>query len=216
MSKRALVVVAGVLLVGCGQKAQDARNAMAALQQVATGAAGLEANQAEFAKFYKERIEKGDTVAVAYTELQKRLPSAPDGYTAAEEPGGSSQSMGGFSMSQAEQKFTMPAGADGNAPTIEVTLVDFGGTQAAYGMMALPMMMNVSSEDAHHRMSTIKVDIPYSWASEEYNKDSKEAKVAIVTRYRYLVTVEARNQAEDQSEMVKRLATDLARKFEGK
>ena len=216
MYKRALAVVAGVMLLGCSQKADDAKNALSAIKAAAEVASNAGAAQNEAEKFYNERKAKGDTLAMPYADLQKFLPSAPDGYKAAEEPGGSSQSMGGFSMSQAEQTFNAPAGADGNTPNIKVTIVDLGGTQAAYGMMALPMMMDLSQEDAHHRMKTHKMDAAYSWASEEYDKDSKDAKTSIVTRYRYMVTVEARNQSADQTAMVRSLAEDIAKKFEGK
>jgi hypothetical protein len=151
-----------------------------------------------------------------YADLQKLLPSAPSDYKAAEEPSGSSQSMGGFSMSQTEQTFTKPAAGDGSVPTIKVAIIDFGGTQAAYGMMALPLMMNLSQEDAHHRMQTLKMDLPNTWGSEEYNKDDKSSTVTLVTRYRYVITVEARNQGEDKSAMAKALAQDIAKQFEGK
>ena len=38
----------------------------------------------------------------------------------------------------------------------------------------------------------------------------------MVTRYRYMVTVEARNQGEDRSKMVLDLAESIAKKFDGK
>jgi hypothetical protein len=152
-----------------------------------------------------------------YAELQKYLPESVDGYTPAEAPAGSSQNMGAFSMSTAEQTFTGPAGADGNAPNIHVAIVDYGGSEAGSAMMGAPiMMMNLSQEDAHQRNNTLKMDVPYTWAAENYNKDSKEAKVTAVTRYRYMITVEARNQSEDKSEMVKTMAADIAKKFDGK
>jgi len=216
MNTRILTLVAGALLIGCGEKAQEMKNAANLAEQMAAAGGKIQETQNEAETFYKQRQEKGDTISMPYAELQKLLPSAPSGYSATEEPGGSSQSMAGFSMSQAEQTFTKPAGADGNAPSIQVTLLDFGGTQSAYSMMALPMMMNLSQEDAHHRLRTLKMDTPYTWGSEEYNKDTRETKVTAITRYRYVVTIEARNQAEDQSAMLKSLAEDIARKFEGK
>ena len=216
MNRRVLSVVVGLSLVGCGEKAQDIKNAANAASALAQAGGGLAETQAEAEKFYNERKEKGDTVAMPYADLQKMLPSAPSDYTAAEEPSGSSQSMGAFSMSQTEARFVQPAAADGSVPTIQVSIVDFGGTQAAYGMMALPMMMNLSQEDAHHRMQTLKVDVPYTWGSEEFNKDDKTAKVTLVTRYRYVISVEVRNHGEDKSAMAKSLAEDVAKKFEGK
>ena len=216
MNSRVLSLLVGVGLVGCGEKAQEVKDAANALEAVAQASGGLVETQKEAEKFYNDRKAKGDTVAMPYADLQKMLPSAPSDYTASGEPSGSSQSMGGFSMSQTEQTFTRPAGADGSAPTIEVGIVDFGGTQAAYGMMALPMMMNLSQEDAHHRMQTLKVDMPYTWGSEEYNKDDKSSKVTLVTRYRYVITVEVRNHGEDKSAMARSLAEEVAKRFEGK
>jgi len=217
MNKLGLGIAAGLVLAACGDKAQEAGNAVSALGQAANAATAMQNSQEEAEKFYQERREKGDTVAIAYSELQKALPPSPNGYTPSGEPSGSSQSMGGFSMSQAEQDYSGPAGAaEGNAPSIHITIIDFGGTQAGYGMLAAPMMMAFSQEDAHSRTRTITIDVPYTWGSEEYNKDSKTAKVTAVTRYRYVITVEARNQADDQSAMAKSLAEEIAKKFEGK
>jgi hypothetical protein len=216
MSKRLLAATLGAALIGCGEKAQEMKNAANALEAVADMATNAEATQNEAEKFYAERQAKGDTVAMNYAELQKLLPEAPSGYTASGEPGGSSQSMGGWSMAQAEQTYSQPAGADGNTPSIKVSLMDFGGTQAAYGMMALPMMMNLSQEDAHRRFNTIKLGPEFTSASEEYNKDNKDVTVTAMTRYRYMITVEARNQSSDQSDLVKGLAEEIAKKFAGK
>lgn len=215
MNKLGLGIVAGVMLAACGDKAREAGNAVNALAQVTNAATSIQESQQEAEKFYKERVAKGDTVAMPYPELQNFFPSAPDGYT----PGarsGSSQSMGVFSMTEVEQAYNAPAGADGNAPSIHVTIVDFGGSQAGFGMLAAPMMMTYSQEDEHSRTRTIKMDVPYTWGSEEYNKDSKTAKVTALTRYRYVITVEARNQTDDQTAMAKNLAEDIAKKFDGK
>ncbi len=216
MDKRILAVAAAVAIIGCGEKAREVKDATTAMGAVAAAASTMEAKQKEAEQFQEERRSKGDTIAMGYADLQKFLPAAPDGYAAEAEPEGSSQSITGFSMSTAEQTFTRPAGAEGSAPSIKVTIVDFGGTQAAYGLMALPMMMNISQEDAHQRMGTLKMDTPYTWASEEYNKDTRDAKVTVVTRYRYSIAVEARNQSSDESAMVKRLAEDIAKSFAGK
>jgi hypothetical protein len=216
MRRPVVVLFAGVALVGCGERAQEARNTMNAMQAVAEAAKNTESTQDEAARFQEERRSRGDTVAMGYEDLQKFLPSAPSGYSPEADPSGSSQSMGAFSMATAEQRFVKPAGADGATPTLIVTLIDFGGTEGAYGMMALPMMMNLSQEDAHQRMKTMKLDLPYSWGSEEYNKDTRDAKFTVMTRYRYVITVDARHHGSDESEMVRRLAEDIARKFEGK
>ena len=217
------LVATGLLATACGDKAdkepeepKEVSNAMEAIGALATAGSKMEQAANDAAKFQTDRRARGDTISMSYTELQKYLPDAPSGYTKAEEPGGSSQSIGTFSMSEAEQKYVGQPDAAGNTPTIEVKLVDFGGTEGAYGMFAMPMMMNIKQEDARHRMGTIALGPEHTWASEEFNKVNKDAKVTAITRYRYMITVEAENQTEDQSDMVRKFTEQLVRRFEGK
>ncbi len=218
MTSRVLGVLVGVSVIGCGggEKAQEVKNATNAVAAVAEAGNTMADAQKDAQQFYADRKAKGDTVAIAYAELQKFLPAPPADYTPLEAPSGSSQSMGGWSMSQSSQTFSKAAGPDGTGPTIKVSIVDFGGTQAAYGMMAAPLMMQMSQEDAHHKMQTLKVATPNTWGSEDYNKDDKSSTVTMVTRYRYVITVEARNQGQDNTAMARSMAEDIAKKFDGK
>ena len=95
-------------------------------------------------------------------------------------------------------------------------IVDFGGTQQAYAMMAAPLLMGFSQEDDHRKVGSLQLDVAHTAGWQEYDKDSKDAKITAVTRYRYVITVEARNQPEDRTAMVKRLAESVAKNFEGK
>ena len=216
MKRSALAVAMAVIVVGCGQKADDTKNALNAVAAAAGASDEIEAGMQEAEQFQKERVAKGDTVAMPYAELQKFLPASVDGYTPREEPSGQSQAMPGFSMSQAEQTWVAEAGADGNTPEVQITLIDFGGTQQGYAMMAAPLMMNFSQEDAHRRIGSVKIDVPHSAGWEEFDKDTKSTKLTAITRYRYVITVEARDRGEDQSAMAKALAEAIAKKFEGK
>ncbi len=216
MKRFMVIVTASLAAVGCGKKADDVQNAANAIAAAATAAPRIEAGMKEAEQFQKERVAKGDTLAMAYGALQKFLPASVDGYAAKEAPGGSQQAMGAFSMSEAEQTWVKPAGAGGNTPEIKVSITDFGGTQQGYTMLAAPMLMGFSQEDAHRRVGSIKVDVPHAGAWEEFDKDNKSAKITAVARYRYLIAVESRNSGEDQSAAVKRLAEEIARKFDGK
>ena len=216
MKRLAVVVTVASMVVGCGRKADEASDAASAVAAAVGAAPKLEAAAQEAEQFQKDRVAKGDTVAMPYVELQKQLPASIDGYTAKEAPGGSQQSMGGFSMSQAEQTWVKAPNAEGTTPEIHITVVDFGGTQQGYAMMAAPMLMGFSQEDTHRRVGSVKVDLPYTGGWEEFDKDTKNAKFTAITRYRFAVTVEARNSGEDQSAMVKQLAGEIAKKFEGK
>jgi hypothetical protein len=214
MTRAAIAVALSISLAACGKKADDVKNAISAVQAVASGKVEEGLKDAE--KLQQERVAKGDTLAMPYADLKNFLPTDVSGYTASGSPEGSSQNMAGFSMSQTRQRWTGPAGADGSTPEVEVSLVDLGGTQQGYAMMAAPLMMGFSQEDDHHKAGSVKVDLPYTAGWEEFNKDSKDAKFTAVTRYRYMITVEARNQTEDQSKMVRSIAEEIAKKFEGK
>jgi len=217
------LIATGLVISACGGKSdkeaeepKEVSNAIEAMGALATAGSKMETAVEDAAKFQQERRARGDTISMSYTELQKFLPDAPSGYAKAEEPGGSSQSIGAFSMTEAEQKYVGQADADGNTPTIQVKLVDFGGTEGAYGMFAMPMMMNIKQEDARRRMGTIALGPKHTWASEEFNKVNKDAKVVAITRYRYMITVEAENQTADQSDMVRKFTEQVVRRFEGK
>lgn len=216
MQRSVVAVILALMVVGCGKKADETQNALNAVAQVAGASGRLEKGAKEAEQFQKDRVARGDTVAMPYADLQKFLPSSINGYTAKEAPAGSSQSVTGFSMSQAEQTWVGTVGPDGTTPEIQITVVDFGGTQQGYAMMAAPLMMGFSQEDAHRRVGSTKVDVPYTGGWEEFDKDSKNAKITAITRYRFVITVEARNKGEDQSAMVKSLAEEIAKKFDGK
>jgi hypothetical protein len=213
MRKLVFSLSAVAVLVGCAKKVDDTSNAVAAMAAAAGAAGDIQKGQEEATKFYNDRKAKGDTLAMPYAALEKLLPAAPSGYKSTEDPSGSSQTMPGFSISQAKQSFVAPANADGNAPRVEVTLVDLGGTESGYSMMALPLMMGMSSEDAHHKTGTVIMATPYTWGYGEFNKDSKDTKLTVVTRYRYMITVETYSQGSDQTEMAKALAESVAKQL---
>jgi hypothetical protein len=215
-----------IALSACGDKPktpppeegvpQAAASALDAIGQLAKAGAKMGSAATDAAKFQAERRARGDTVAMTYTALQAFLPDAPSGYKKAEEPGGSSQTVGALSMTEAEQQYVGPADANGTAPTLHVKLVDFGGTEGAYAMFAMPMMMTIKQEDAHHRMGTFSLGPQDTWASEELNKDTKDFWVTAITRYRYVITVRAEGQSRDESAMVRAMAVQLVKRFEGK
>lgn len=218
-----------VLLLGCGgesgssgsgesvtAQAANAVNAAKAVGQMAGMGSRLEASSEEAAKFQAERRARGDTVAMSYTALQAMLPDAPAGYTKDGEPDASSQSMSGFSMTEATQRYKGEAAADGSAPRITVKLVDFGGTEGAYALMAMPMMLDMKQEDARRRTGSVTLGPAHTWAMEEFDKRDNDVTVTAVTRYRYLVTVKASRQSGDNSAMVRSFTEQVVRRFDGK
>ncbi len=212
----ALAAATTAAVIGCSEKAKEMKEAATAAQISAGVADKMKESVGESQKFYADRKAKGDTVLMEYKALEEYLPKDIAGYKPEGGPTGNKTSMAGFSMSTAEQAYVATSGDASNPAKLKVTLADYGGTEGAYGVASLPLAFAISSEDDHHRMGSKKFDIPYTAGIEEYNKDNKDAKVSVGTRYRYWVVVEASNQKDDQSAMVASIAGDVAKKFNGK
>jgi hypothetical protein len=213
---RMMTVVFSLLIAACGNEAKQAAESVSAAASVVSASGKMADAVDEAKRFQDERRQKGDTMPMEYKLLQGMLPPAPDGYTADGGPEGSSTAMAGFAMSEAKQRYVGKARSDGTKPRMEVSIVDFGGSEMGYSMLAMPMMMNISREDDRERMRTVKLGPEHTWASEQYDKQSHEAKLTAVTRYRYVLTVTASEQTGDESAAVTKLTEQLARKFEGK
>ncbi len=213
MKKFVMLLACGALIAGCGEEAQEMKKSIDAMQQLTQNAGKMSEAAEEGEKIYQERVAKGDTVTIPYKELQNYLPGSVSGYKSESGRGGSQQSMPGFSMSVAEETWTSESSPDAR---IKMSITDLGGTQGAYGMAALPLLMGFSAEDDHQRTESLKMDIPATAGVLTFNKDTKEAKVVVGTRYRYLINLESNGASDDQTKMLADLATEMAKKFEGK
>ena len=207
-------ITLAALGLGCGGKPKEITDAGSALGALANSANAITTSAQEADKFMADRRAKGDTVAMNYKDLEGFLPTSLSGYTADGGATGQSMNMGQFSMTTAEQKFM--TGTDPDVAHVHVTIADYSGSAAGYGMMAPYMAMNISSEDDHHRSGTVQMSLPYTFGMAEYDKDSKAAKIMVGTRYRYFITVEATGQKGDESKLVADIATEIAKKFSGK
>ncbi len=213
MKQIPIAVALAILCVGCGEKAGEVKESANALSQLASAGANIESTANEAQKFMADRKAKGDTVAMPYKDLQVYLPSI-SGYTSDGGPKGQSMNMGMFSMSTAEQNYM--SGTDPDAKRIHVSIADYSGSEAGYGMMMPFMAMNISSEDDHQRGGSVKLDVPTTFAFGEFNKDSKDSKVTAGTRYRYFITIEATSQKDDVTKELARIVSDIAKKLANK
>lgn len=203
----------GLLMTGCGEKFDEMKKGMEAAQQLAEKSGDMEKTMNEAQEVYKARAAKGDTMAMPYKDLQAFLPSSVSGYKAEGEPAGSQQSMGGFSMSQAQQKWVSESNPNAS---INVNIMDYGGTEGAYGLASLGFAMAFSSEDDHQRTESLKSDVPTTAGLAKFDKDSKASSITMGTRYRYLITLESTGAQEDQTKMLADIGSEIAKKFEGK
>lgn len=191
------------LISGCGadekiSEIQQTYNNMEALAE-----AGEKMNEAQQRSEQRreERRKRGDTLAIPYQDLQKYLPESVAGYTA-EEPEGQSFTMTGYSYSTASRRFTNEQGEE-----VRVELFDYN---SAYDMLAASVALwqaGFSMEDAHGIQRTFDAGIEHTGAFEEYNKDSKRAKVTYALGDRFLLMVEADNKPD--TEFVKSVASSM-------
>lgn len=112
------LIAGGLWPSACGgtnaEQPHPATNALEAIGQVATAGSTMEQAANDAARFQQDRRARGEAVFLSYEALQTFHRDAPSGYTKAEEPSGSGQTMGTFSMTKTEQKYVASANADGN------------------------------------------------------------------------------------------------------
>lgn len=201
------------LLLGCGSRADDAKNAIEAVGAVASGEMQDRVDEAE--KFRQDRIARGDTVAMSYTDLQAYLPEEVTGLEPSGGPSGQSQAAAGFSMSQTERRWVGPEGANGQ-PEVKVSIIDFGGSQQGYAMLAAPLLMGFSREDDQEKVGSVKMDLAHTAGWLELRKDTRNVAFTAVTRYRFVIKVEVEGFGEDKSDLARSVAEGVARKLSDK
>lgn len=126
----------------------------------------------------------------------------------------------GKKVDEAQDAMNAVAAAAAAAPKLEEGMKEaeqFQKDRVAKGGFSMSQAEQtwVKGPDAQ-KVGSVKMDVPYTGGWGEFDKESKDAKITAITRYRYVITVEARNHADDQSAMVMRLAESIATKFDGK
>ncbi|MEO5928444.1 MAG: hypothetical protein ABIR47_00805 [Candidatus Kapaibacterium sp.] len=212
MKKVLLVIALAAVCASCGGKIDELKKGIDAAQQLSKAGKAIEEGQADAKKMAADRATKGDTVAMPFKDLEGYIPTSIPGYKVEGEPSGMSNSGAtGSTMSQASQKFVSESG-DGSHLT--VMLVDAGGSEAANAYAGLAAM-GINSEDAHQKIESIKLD-PTTSGVATFDKDNKNSTVAVVTRYRYMVTVTTEGGKEDETGKLKDAVSEIAKKFDGK
>jgi hypothetical protein len=185
---------AALLFTACEgiQKAKEAANAVSAAKNYAEN---VEAGQ----KKAEERRAKGDTLALPYAELQKYLPAAVAGYEKEGEPEGQTMNMAGASYSTAAQTYKK------GDQTLKITITDYNGAYALYGMATAVMASGYSMENADEKVGGIDLGVGKGW--EDIKKKDKTASVLVGLSDRFFVQAEASNQAN--SDFVKEVVKSM-------
>lgn len=185
-------VAISISLISCGEKFDELKNAAEVIKNApdAIEEMGEQVNLAE--KRREERVAKGDTLALHFSELQKYLPESLPGLNA-QEPNGQSTNITGFSMSTVEREYTAD---DESGRRVRISLVDYNESYEMFTGVAYWASLNLSTETSDGFSRTIQTSNKGISGFEEYSKSSQSAKIYYALGYRFLLMVEE-NGAKD-------------------
>jgi len=190
-----IIAIFAFVLVSCGEKARELKNAMELAKNAPEMAKNMEKSQNAAQAKIDERKKKGDTLAMPYQKLQQYLPTALAGYKA-ETPGGESMNMPGMSYSNASIRFTKE-----NTPTpdnVTIELLDYNQVGAMF-TAATFWMSGYSREDAKGYEKTFNPGINNVFGFEKFEKERKYAELTYAIGYRFILTIKGYNQTDGEA-----------------
>ena len=174
-----------LVLTGCGGKKDEEKKEEESVSVM--GAAGA---LKELAAQAEEMQKKGPVETVNFRSLKELLPADADGLDR-KEATGEKNGAAGFTVSTATGKY---ANAD-NSETIELTLVDGGGTAMMMGLAAWSMLeVDKETENGYEKTSKMGDNKSY----EKYDNASKEGEIAVLVNKRFIVTAKGRGVSMDK------------------
>ncbi|HLP28363.1 MAG TPA: hypothetical protein VK147_06960 [Candidatus Didemnitutus sp.] len=190
-----------LMLVSCGEKVDEAAEAMSNMKSIAETADEAQKTQDVLTKRREERRAKGDTLALAPDEIKKFLPGDIDGYKA-EEPETQSMDMQGMSWSVASKEYRKDDGS-----TVKVTITDYNATADMWAGATMMFAIKWSVDNATETSKTIQTDDPYVNGHERFGKQDKSAAITYGLGGRFLLQIEGTNQTN--TEFLKSIASRM-------
>ncbi len=198
-------IILAFILYSCGEKANEMKEAFKSMEKIAEAGKNMEAETKLADVRKKERISRGDTLAMPYQELQKFLPASISGYKA-EEAEGTSFNMPPMSYSQASCKYVAP-GTDGGENYVTVTILDYNQAGDMYVGLTTLWQMGFASETKDRKEMTFNTGYDNVSGYEVLDKNNKRATVNYGIAWRFFLTVEASNQTS--TDFVKSVANTI-------
>ncbi|MBX3042648.1 MAG: hypothetical protein KIT33_00990 [Candidatus Kapabacteria bacterium] len=197
-----LLTASIIILMSCGEKFDELKNVAEVIKNAPEAAEEMSKSIDMSEKRREERVRKGDTLALHFSELQKYLPESLDGFTS-DEPNGQSTNITGFSMSTVERTYRN----DETGRTIRINLMDYNESYAMFAGVAYWASLGLSTETSDGFQKTVKTDIDHVSGFEEFSKSRKNAKLSYAIGYRFMLTIED-NQA-DNIDYIKKIADKI-------
>ena len=190
MKKNFLLLASAVLLLASCEQAQKAKESYSAISKLSEAGKDMSANMDKAKEERAERVKRGDTLSLPYKELEQYLPATVDGYTPGELKG-QSQKMPGMSFSTAERTFTKADGDD-----VEVSLVDYNGSNALYQGAAAMMSLGIEQEDDEHIAGPTAVKADGVKGMDTFYKKDGRAEMTLAVGGRFLLSLKAGKQKD--------------------
>jgi hypothetical protein len=188
ISKIAILLML-VLFVSCGEKADEMKQAMEMLEDLPEKAEKIEEAVDKAEQKRKDRIVRGDTLALNFRELIEMLPKELNGYTAGE-PKGETVKMAQFSFSNAEIRFTKQL-EDGSQSYVDINLIDYNSAMQMYQSAVAMWAAGFSIENSEMTQKSWEPGIEDCAGFETYYFKRKEGEIQLGVGYRFFVDAKA-------------------------
>jgi hypothetical protein len=182
MRRLLILVLAGVTLAGCGGGSGESSNItegtnvvnspLGTMEALVTAGGKLQEMQAEMEKM-------GPVEPLHFKELLPFLPEPISGWEA-EEPKGSSSSMGTFSLSEVERTYRM------DQQQIEVKIADWAYRQELWAPFFIAAGFSQETTEGYNKGIMVGEDP----GREEYHNENKDGTLSVLVGKRFLLTIE--------------------------
>ncbi|MFC5412675.1 transposase [Larkinella bovis] len=172
-------LLATTLLMSCGGSKDEEKTDSEDDGTSISASASVKALE-KMAEQAEEMQKKGPVETVDFRKLKELLPADADGLTR-KEATGEKNGMAGFNISTAKGEYRN----DDDSQSIEVNIVDAGGTGALMGLAAWSII-EVDKETENGYEKTTKFGDYKSY--EKYDNGSKSGEIAVLVNDRFIVT----------------------------
>lgn len=190
MKKNFLLLASAVFLFASCEQAKQAKESYSALSKLSEAGKDMSANLDKAKEERAEREKRGDTLSLPYKELEQYLPATVEGYTPGELKG-QSQKMSGLAFSTAERTYTK-----GPEEDVEVSLIDYNGSNSLYQGAAAMMSLGIEQEDDEHIVGPSAVKADGVKGMDTFYKKDGRAEMTLAVGGRFLLTLKAGKQKD--------------------
>ncbi len=176
-------VILAMMATGCGEQFDEMKQAMENVESIANSAEQAQQSMDKVQQRIQERRAAGDTIPIAYEELQKRLRDV-NGWTG-EAPTGESVAIPGLAFATASRAYTKAAAR------MVVTIHDYAGSPEGYTGATMVFGLAMKIDNATQRTETFQTSDPMVSGMMEFYKSEGRGTVTWAIAGRFVLRVEA-------------------------